>query len=173
MNEKKKGIIDQIAPPWRINDWIDEEGNALTIPLNVNDFKGNVLVIFCFQAWCPGSHTKGGFANFEQLKFLLREEKNVKFVAIQTVFEEWGVNTKEMLKETQERYKLKIPFGHDAGEPETLIAHFIKDYKTGGTPWVVVLDKESKVVYNDQHVNEDELAKMIKKMVKPKKFWIW
>ena len=44
-----------------------------------------------------------------------RASPGVAFVAIQTVFEGFEVNTAERARETAEKYQLTIPVGHDPG----------------------------------------------------------
>ena len=40
----------------------------------------------------------------------------------------------------------------------------MREYRTGGTPWVIVIDKQGKVVFNDYHIDRDVAAKGIEKL---------
>ena len=84
-----------------------------------------------FQHWCPGCHSHGFPTPQKLIKAL--GDRGFAFAAVQTVFEGAESNTFERLRETQLRYGLNIPFGHDPaiGRASSLMA----DYGTRGTPW--------------------------------------
>ena len=46
------------APEFNVNQWIDANGDK-TASIKLSDFKGQFKVIYCFQSWCPGCHSKG------------------------------------------------------------------------------------------------------------------
>ena len=53
---------------------------------------------------------------------------------------------------------MAIPFGHDGtGKP----SKFFRDYKAGGTPWAIVIDKEGVVRANDFHIEPEKAAELI------------
>ena len=87
---------------------------------------------------------------------------NVVFVAIQTVFEGHHENTFDKMLETQRKYELKIPFGHDAGDDGKSRSNFMQSYQTGGTPWFVFIDQNDKVVFADFHLNVDAAINYLK-----------
>ena len=81
-----------------------------------------------------------------------------RFVAlgIQTVFEGFQTNTRDRVREIQLRYDLNIPMGHDAGNPDgDHRPRTMRDYRTGGTPWIVIIDPQAQVVFNDYHLNTE------------------
>ena len=139
------------APEFNINQWIDANGTK-TNPIHLSDFKGKFKVIYCFQSWCPGCHSKG-FPDLKKMVEALRGNEKVKFLAIQTVFEGHEANTYEKMIETQKQYGLKIPFGHDAGKDGKSRSTIMTTYRTGGTPWFIFIDKHDNVVYSDFHLN--------------------
>lgn len=139
------------APEFNVNQWIDADGNK-TNPIKLSDFKGQFKVVYCFQSWCPGCHSKG-LPDLKTMIEALSENKNITFLAIQTVFEGHKDNTYEKMVETQKQYKLKIPFGHDAGDDDKSRSNIMTNYKTGGTPWFILIDKHDNVVYSDFHLN--------------------
>lgn len=100
----------QQAPELRVPWWIDGEGRSMA-PLKLSDLGDGFKVIFCFQHWCPGCHSHG----FPTLQKLIKAlgDRGFAFAAVQTVFEGAESNTFERLRETQLRYGLNIPFGHD------------------------------------------------------------
>lgn len=83
-------------------------------------------------------------------------------MAIQTVFEGHDINTYEKMVETQKRYELNIPFGHDAGDNNKSRSNIMTNYKTGGTPWFILIDKHDNVVYSDFHLNPDAAIEFLK-----------
>lgn len=155
------GIEGQKAPELQINEWIDEKGNK-TAPIQLSDYEGKFKIIYCFQSWCPGCHSRGLPALQEMTK-ALKDNKNVTFLAIQTVFEGHHANTYEKMLETQHNYELQIPFGHDPGDETTKNrSKVMYDYRTGGTPWFIFIDQRNNVVFNDYHLNVKEAIKFLK-----------
>jgi len=139
------------APEFSVNQWIDSNGNK-TNPIKLSDFKGKFKVLYCFQNWCPGCHSKG-LPDLKKMVDALDGNKNIVFLAIQTVFEGHDSNTYDKIVETQKRYALNIQFGHDAGDDDTSKSNIMTSYKTGGTPWFILIDKHDNVVYSDFHLN--------------------
>ena len=144
------GIAGQKAPEWQIKSWIDDNGKPTNVRLA--DYKGKVVYILCFQSWCPGCHSVG-FPTLKQLVKDYEQNHDVAFVSIQTVFEGSSVNTIDKVRSTQLKYSLKIPMGHDPGSRNTgYRSSIMSSYRTGGTPWVIIIDKQGKVVFNDFHI---------------------
>ena len=148
-NQAEKPLLR--APEFNVIQWIDSKGNK-TNPIKLSDFKGKFKVIYCFQHWCPGCHSKG-LPDLKKMVDALDVNKNVVFLAIQTVFEGHEDNTYDKIVDTQKRYALNIPFGHDAGDDNTSKSNIMTNYKTGGTPWFIFIDKHDNVVYSDFHLN--------------------
>ena len=140
------------APELRVTHWIDAKGESRA-PLKLADLGSDFKVIYCFQHWCSGCHSHG-FPTLRRLVNAL-SDKGFGFAAVQTVFEGAEVNTAERLRETQLRYGLAIPFGHDpaSGDYPTVMS----DYQTRGTPWFIVIDPMGKVVFSDFHLDADLL----------------
>ena len=166
MVNARQGIEGLQAPPWNIPTWIDENGNPLARPVELSDYANKVLVILAFQSWCPGCHSSG----FPTLQFLSREfaaEPGVEFLAIQTVFEGKHANTADKLLENQTKYGLKIPFGHDPGDPSTNdYPSVMYNYRTRGTPWVIIIDNNGVVQYNDFHIDPNVGRDLIRQLIK-------
>jgi len=69
------------------------------------------------------------------------------------------------LVETQEKYELNIPFGHDIGNDKTFKrSSTMFNYKTGGTPWFIFIDQNNKVIFNDYHLNEDKVISYLQEI---------
>ena len=84
------------------------------------------------------------------------DNNKIEFLAVQTVFEGSSSNTYDKIAETQKKYDLAIPFGHDPGEGSSTI---MQDYRTGGTPWFIFIDDKDNVVFADFHMNVDGTIK--------------
>jgi thiol-disulfide isomerase/thioredoxin len=132
------GQLRNTAPELRVNDWIDADGKPMDKPLRLSDMKDGYKIIYCFQHWCPGCHSRG----FPTLRFLhdKLKDKGFDFAVIQTVFK---------LRINQEQYGLKMPFGHDTPPAGERYPTFMEDYRSGGTPWFTVIDPEGNVVHAD------------------------
>lgn len=141
------GSLHNKAPELRVKQWIDSEGNPLAKSLQLSDLGDDYKLIYCFQHWCPGCHSRG----FPTLKYLHDnlKDKGFGFAVIQTVFEGAHVNTFEKLMANQEQYSLKIPFGHDTRLDGETYPTFMQDYRSGGTPWFTLIDPLGNVVYAD------------------------
>ena len=147
---QKPGIVGQAAPSWKTSAWHQLPDGKKR--LDVGDYKGKVLYLYFFQSWCPGCH-RVGFPTLQKVSKALKDNEKVQFVAIQTTFEGHNVNTAEKLIELAKRYKLTIPFGQSAGSKGT--PEIMRKYRTGGTPWVVIIDTNGRVVFNDFHIDAD------------------
>jgi peroxiredoxin len=91
------------------------------------------------------------------------------FVGIQTVFEGYSTNTKDKLRKNQLKYELKIPMAHAAGNPQTHeIPAIMRNYRSGGTPWTVIIDPSGRVVYNNFHIDVKPAVELIEKLLAKK-----
>lgn len=160
------GIKGEAAPPFEVAKWIDGNGDRTEIELS--DFKGKVVYILNFQSWCPGCHSLG-FPMLKYLKKKYERNEDVVFLSIQTVFEGQKINDFSKLRKTQKKYKLDIPFGHDDGSNTgNKYSNVLDNYKTGGTPWHIIIDKTGKVVFNGFELEAQEATRMITKALKDK-----
>lgn len=150
------------APEFEVDTWVDINGNE-TETVKLSDFKGKFKIVFCFQSWCRGCHSKG-LPDLKIMVDALKENDNVIFLAIQTVFEGYHANTYEKTLETQKKYRLQIPFGYDAGVDGKSQSNIMSNYKTGGTPWFIFIDKDDNVVYSDFHLYPKAAIEFLKTM---------
>lgn len=156
------GINGQVAPSLRVNKWIGSDGKNMD-GIDLKDMIGKYKLIYCFQAWCPGCH-KTGFPALQKIVREMEGNSRITFLAIQTVFEGHHANTVDKLRDMQKQYDLKIPFAHDVGggTDSGHISYTMKDYRIGGTPWYILLDDQNKVLFNDFHLDADEMIKFLK-----------
>ncbi len=148
------------AKEFQVDQWIDAEGRK-TAPIKLSDFEGKFKVVYCFQSWCPGCHSRG-FPALQKMTEALKDNDQVVFLAVQTVFEGHDANTYEKMVETQKQYDLKIPFGHDAGNDGKSRSNIMTNYHTGGTPWFIFVDRHDNVVFGDFHLNVDAAIEFLK-----------
>jgi len=150
------GIEGSLAPELRDDIyWIDESGKESS-PIQLTNFKNEIKVLYGFQSWCPGCHSRG-LPTLKKMVEALIDSDVVSFFAVQTVFEGFTSNTKEKISETQKKYDIRIPFGHDVGNKNTgNRSSIMYDYKTGGTPWFIIIDQNDRVIFNDFHLNSDK-----------------
>lgn len=157
------GIEGQLAPELNVSRWVDQSGKETT-PINLTDLDGKFKVIYCFQAWCPGCHSVG-LPSLQKMVSALEGNDQVSFLAVQTVFEGAAKNTFERMVEIQKEYDLKIPFGQDEGDATSQnISYIMKNYRTGGTPWFILIDKNNQVIFNDFHLNTDKAIEYLKNL---------
>jgi thiol-disulfide isomerase/thioredoxin len=150
------------APEFNVKDWIDANGNK-TDQIKLADFDGKFKIIYCFQSWCPGCHSKG-LPDLKKMVDALEGNDQIAFLTIQTVFEGHNENTYDKIFETQKQYDLKIPFGHDAGDDGKSKSNIMSNYKTGGTPWFILIDKHNNVVFADFHLKVDAAIAFLKEI---------
>ena len=146
------GIQGRPAPELDIDFWIDASGQSSQFRLA--DHEGKWVFLKCFQSWCPGCHSHG-FPALKQMSDALAGNPQIVFAGIQTVFEGHFTNTVDKVREIQLRYDLRMPMGHDPGvegrHPNTM-----RDYRTGGTPWMVLISPDRRVLYNDFGIDADK-----------------
>jgi hypothetical protein len=141
------GIVGQPAPQLEHVQWIDENGDDRR-PLALAELGQGFKILYFFQDWCAGCH-RHGFPTFVTLAEELRD-KDVGLAAIQTVFEGTDVNTFDRLRENQQRYGLRVPFGHAVADADSgdAVPAIMAAYRAGGTPWFVVIAPDECVVYD-------------------------
>lgn len=148
------GISSKQAPELRVPYWLDGKGDRID-PLKLADLGAGFKIIYCFQHWCPGCHSRG-FPTLKRLVDAL-SDKDFGFAVVQTVFEGAEQNTVERLRETQLRYGLNLPFGHDVPPAGGAYPTIMEDYRSGGTPWFIVIDPKGEVIFNDFGLDAERL----------------
>ncbi len=116
-------------------------------PPTVADNFGRVVVIYAFQGWCPGCQSRG-FPVMRKIDERFAVEP-VELVYVQTTFEGFEANDYDRAVNEQQQWRVRRPVGRDvaaggAGRPSTMLS-----YRTGGTPWMVVIDPWGRVRFND------------------------
>ena len=157
----KRGIVGQMAPELEVEFWIDAEGKPTTFSMQAQ--RGKWVYLKCWQSWCPGCHSHG-FPNLKKVTDAFADDDRVVPVSVQTTFEGHQVNTGDKVREIQLRYDLPIVMGHDPGQrnangyPNTMMS-----YRTGGTPWQVLIHPSGVVLYDGFNVHADNLIAYLRK----------
>jgi thiol-disulfide isomerase/thioredoxin len=146
------GIKGHIAPELQVDYWIDENGDRTNFKLT--DHEGKWVFLKCFQSWCPGCHSHG-FPALKQISDALAGNPKIVFAGIQTVFEGHYTNTIDKVREIQLQYDLRMPMGHDPG-PESGSPRTMVSYRTGGTPWMILISPDREVIYNDFGIDSEK-----------------
>jgi hypothetical protein len=157
-----RGIVGAKAPSLDgVQTWYGFKKNQK--PPDIRKLKGKVLYLFFFQSWCPGGHSHG-FPALKKTheKFSKRDE--VVFIAVQTVFEGFSVNTNARALQSAESFGLPIPVGHDPG-PLDKGSVIMRRYRTGGTPWTVIVDKQGVVRFNGFRIDDKSVARWIERLL--------
>ena len=73
------GIVHHAAPELRVPYWIDAAGEERS-PLTLAELGTGYRLIYCFQAWCPGCHSRG----FPTLQKLVKHlsDRNFGFAVV-------------------------------------------------------------------------------------------
>ncbi|MEM7403639.1 MAG: TlpA disulfide reductase family protein [Pseudomonadota bacterium] len=153
--QRKPGIQGHMAPALKIDWWIDAQGKPTSFDLMAE--RGKWVYLKFWQSWCPGCH-RHGLPSLEKFVRVFKDEPRVAAAGVQTVFEGFRTNTRDEVRKTQLQYNLAIPMGHDAGNPDgDHLPHTMRSYRSGGTPWVVIVRPDGRVVYNGFNINVDKL----------------
>ena len=156
-------LIPCRAAELRVPFWIDGDGVERG-PLRLAELGAGVKILYCFQHWCQGCHSIG----FPMLKHLVAQFSNrVGFAVVQTVFEGGHVNTVEKLRETQLRYDLVLPFGHDPDQGGQGLSTVMQDYRTNGTPWFIVINPNGEIVFSDFHIDDWAQGNWLEELERP------
>ena len=164
---ERYGIRGLPAPELKLSNWIDGSGKP-TKKVELASLRGKVIYLYFFQDWCPGCHSHG-FPTLQALAETFGSDDRVALLAVQNVFEGKSTNTPDKLRKNQREYGLAIPMAHDGGEgnlrglPQTMI-----DYRSGGTPWTVIIDPDGKVVYNQFHIDVHQAIDLIRSLRRDK-----
>ncbi len=152
------GIEGQQAPGFGVDTWLNLPRGASGVELS--DFEDVCVYLYCFQSWCPGCHSRG-FPALLHMMDLFADEPRLSFLTVQTVFEGFEANTLDSAREVAEKYQLDIPVGHDPGVEQSG-SILMRRYRTGGTPWTIVIDRNRQVRFNGFQADVDMLAEGIK-----------
>jgi len=153
------GIKGEQAPEIKLDYWIDKDGKPTEFSVLEN--RGKWVFLKCFQDWCPGCHASG-FPALKAFSDEFWDHPQVAIAGIQTVFEGFSANKKSDVRKLQLRYELPITMGHDEGNPKgDRFPKTVRNYFTGGTPWLILIEPGGMVVFNNFHVDSTKLIEFM------------
>ncbi|MBX2867779.1 MAG: peroxiredoxin family protein [Acidiferrobacterales bacterium] len=162
-SRSRYGIEGQLAPELELDYWIDKDGNPSDF--SVAGSRGKWVLLKCFQDWCPGCHSSG-FPTLQAFSERFWDHPKVAIAGIQTVFEGFSTNTVEDVRKLQLQYELPIHMAHDPGDHDTgARPQTMEKYRTGGTPWLILISPEGQVLYNNFHVNAEKMIEFVAEQV--------
>lgn len=160
--ERERGIVGQIAPELEIDSWSGANGEPATFSITAS--RGKWTFLKCFQYWCPGCHSSG-FPTLVAVQDAFGTSDDVAIAAVQTVFEGHSTNREDRIPIIRARYGLEIPIGHDEGDAQgsgtSRLPSTMLSYRTGGTPWLVLIAPDGQVVFDGFHVDQNKLIDFI------------
>jgi len=157
--QNTRGIEGRKAPEIKLDYWIDADGKPGHF--SVTESRGKWVFLKCFQNWCPGCHSSG-FPTLQAFSERFHDHPQVAIAGIQTVFEGYRSNTIDDVRKLQLRYDLPITMGHDPGNEDThAMPVTMQGYRTGGTPWLILINPEGVVEYNGFHVDRNKLIEYV------------
>lgn len=157
---QRGGILNQTAPAITVDEWVSlPPGSTAPTP---ESLKGKIIYLYCFQSWCPGCHSSG-FPTLQKVSNHFKDDDEVQCITIQTVFEGFHTNTPQKALKMAKDYKLTdIPVGHSGSKGKR--SSIMYGFKTRGTPWTIIIDKNGVVKYNSFHIKADAAIMMIDKL---------
>lgn len=158
-----RGIVGKPAPKWTVEKWINFPEGGST--LDVGSYRGKVIYLYCFQAWCPGCHARG-FPTLQRMIKKYGDNEDMAFVAVQTVFEGFGANTFARAKQIAQKYNLTIPVGQSGEDGRR--SELMRRYRTGGTPWTIIIDRKGIVRFNDFYIEDKAAGDLIDRLLREK-----
>ncbi len=154
-NPTMYGILNTEAPSFGNIDWVNV---PVSKNLEIQNLRGKTVYIYCFQSWCPGCHRYGFPALIEFINEY-KDNPDVKIIALQTTFEGFESNGIDDAKKVIEKYNLTIPVGQSGSEKKQ--SGLMHNYRTGGTPWTIIVDPMGIVRFNDFHIDINKAVTLV------------
>lgn len=118
-----------------ISEWLNGKGHPLS------SYRGKVVVIEFFQLWCPGCN-KFSIPLMKEWSNKFKNNKNIIFISIHTVFEGHSFQNPKRLKKFVKEKKIKHLVGIDKHGLKGRLPLTMQKYRTGGTPAMAIIDKK-------------------------------
>ena len=159
-SSRELGIHGAQAPEFGNFVWFNKKGDKIA-PVKLSDYKGKVVYLDFFQSWCPGC-LRYSLPRIKVLSDKYKNNPDIQFLAVQTVFEGFSVNSQAKVMSIRNRYGLEFPMGHDDGSHAGVDGSVLmRKYRSGGTPWTVIINREGRVLFNDFHIKEENAIRII------------
>ena len=149
-------VLGKPAPAWKIDDWANLPAGKKT--LEPSDYKGKIVVLFCFRANSPECR-KFGYPTWKKLLVRYESDDTVRFVAIQTVDRDFAQNSFKRAKIIAGSFGRKIPLGQDGSAKRK--SQLMSAYGVNNVPWMIVIDPQGKVRVNVEMPSAENCARWI------------
>lgn len=128
------------APPLYVSHWFNTPE-----PVSLAALRGRVVAICTFQMLCPGC-VLHGLPQATRLREAFSENQ-LAVIGLHTVFEHHDVMGPDALKAFIHEYRLRFPIGVDELDPSSPIPRTMAAWELQGTPSLILLDREGRMVY--------------------------
>ena len=155
---EEPGIRGREAPPWTVDRWFNLPAGADAV--DVGDFRGKVVYLFFFQHRCPACH-EHGFPTLKAVEAHFADDDDVVFVAIQTTWRGVSADTADKALPTVLKYGMDIPVGHAGNGADGSGPGIMETYRTPGTPWTVIVDREGIVQFDYWGIDVDKAVNLV------------
>ncbi len=156
--QDQPGILGQQAPSWTVDNWFNLDPGVESI--DISDFRGKVVYLFFFQYRCPACH-KHGFPTLKAVSKHFSGADDVVFVAIQTTWQGVSADTADKAWPTVKEYGLDIPVGHAGAAVKGADLGIMEAYRTPGTPWTVIIDRNGVVQFDFWGIDVDDAVNLV------------
>ena len=139
------------APEWQTTTWLNTPE-----PLNLEHFRGRVVLLHAFQMLCPGCVAHG----IPQAQRVAELFKNAPLtvVGLHTVFEHHEAMGPESLRAFLHEYRVRFPVGIDAPGPDgDPMPRTMRAYSMQGTPTTLLYDARGQLRRQVFGVHDDLL----------------
>lgn len=151
--------IHPIAPPLEVARWLNTD-----TPLTLDALRGRVVMLHAFQMLCPGCVAHGLPQAAKAHEMFGRSDLVV--IGLHTVFEHHAVTGADALEAFVHEYRLQFPIGIDTPAARGPIPLTMQAYDLGGTPSVVLIDREGRIRLNQLgRVDDMALGAFIGKLI--------
>ncbi len=137
--------VPRPAPAWDVSEWINSQ------KFELNDLKGQVVIIEFFQLWCPGCNAFSIplIKKWHQRFAKEIENKRLKIVSIHTVFEGFDFQSPARLRKFLKRKDIRHPVGVDRPQAGTHVPRTMDRFGTSGTPEMAIVDKAGYIRFQE------------------------
>ena len=161
LGNRELGIEGRSAPELQVDRWMNL-ADAAEEPA-IEALRGKVVYLYFFQSWCPGCHSHG-FPALRAVYVRYADHDDVALLAVQTTFEGHSTNTAAKALEAVKDHGLEVPVGHAEGEGESTPSLMLA-YRTGGTPWTVIIDRQGLVRFNGFSIDPSSAADAVEELL--------
>lgn len=130
--------MSDLAPPILASEWLNTPE-----PLMLEDLRGRVVVIECFQMLCPGCVTHG-LPQAQRIAQTFRPA-DVVVLGLHCVFEHHAAMTPVSLRAFMHEYHIRFPVAVDMAGANEPLPQTMAAYALEGTPTLLLIDRDGRL----------------------------